>query len=124
MAVALAAVGCSHGVLGAGRMPAQALSRLTGAGGAAAWCASSVMTLLSDGGWVGPVVPPRAFEMLPLNSAPDSPKNCVQRRKMCPGFQEEAVTAKNLYAIDVLELLPVSEAGNQCLLIAMDPVTK
>ena len=67
---------------------------------------------------------PRAFETLPLNSALDSPKDCAQRRKMCPRFQEEAVTAKNLYAIDVLKLLPVSEAGNQCLLIAVDPVTK
>ena len=77
-------------------------------------------------GW-GPLflaVPPRAFETLPLNSALDSPKDCAQCRKTCPRFQEEAVTAKNLYAIDVLKLLPVSEAGNQCLLIAMDPVTK
>ena len=82
------------------------------------------MTVLSDGGQEGPAVPPRACEVLPLSSALDSPQDCVQRRKLCPGFQEEAVTAENLYAIDVLELLPVSEAGNQCLLIAMDPVTK
>lgn len=43
---------------------------------------------------------------------------------MWPVFQEGIVTAEVLHTIDVLESLSVSEAENQCLLIAMDYVTK
>ena len=45
------------------------------------------MTVLSDGGQEGPAVPPRAFEVLPLSSALDSPRtvysaeNCVTASK-------------------------------------------
>lgn len=43
---------------------------------------------------------------------------------MWPGCHEEAVIAENLYTIDAPEVLPVSEPGNQCLLIAMDYVAE
>lgn len=48
----------------------------------------------------------------------------MKGRSMRPGCQDSAVTAENLDALDAPELLPVSEAGNQCLLIAMDHVAK
>ena len=43
---------------------------------------------------------------------------------MWPGCREDAATAENLYAVDAPELLPVSEAADQCSLIAVDYVAE
>ena len=82
------------------------------------------MTLVSDGGQAGISWFYQRFLNASSEKCPGSPKDFVKWRKLWPGFEEEAVTVEHLYTVDVLESLPVSEAGNQCLLIAMDPVTK
>lgn len=63
------------------------------------------------------------FSGASFEKCPGSPRT-LRNRRMWPGCREEAVTAENLCAVDAPELLPVSEAGDQCSLIAMDYVAE